>query len=140
MSTVLWANYLHEGRVTSDESDKYALYKHSKKLDQITRKLGVNFFLDAQDTTDVEFNVSDKELPEGMKSTDELMAIEGVWLESDAAIAMLDALIAEVRDKNIRFGMLPNSHNNVVEELEESLKIAKEAASRSAKFNFSVVM
>jgi hypothetical protein len=33
MSTVLWANYLSDGTVTSDESDKYALYKFLDKLD-----------------------------------------------------------------------------------------------------------
>lgn len=140
MSTVLWANYLCEGRVVSDEVDKYALYKFSKKLDKLTKKLGVFSFLDIQDTTDAEFSVSDKELPDGMESTDELMAKEGYWLEAGDAVAMIEALLNEIRVSDIRFGLFTNARQDVVRELKESLDFAKEAARRAAKFNFSVVM
>ena len=140
MSTVLWANYLLDGHVTSDEADKYALYKYSIKLDRLTRQLGVTPFLQAQDTTDAKFNVSDEELPQGMESTDELMAEKGAWIESEDAIAMLETLVAEIKARNIRFGAFSNAQQDVLADLDESLKFAKEAASRSAKFNFSVVM
>lgn len=140
MSTVLWANYLFEGHVTSDESDKYALYKYSNKLDRLTRQLGVTPFLQAQDTTDAKFNVSDEELPQGMESTDELMAEKGAWIESEDAIVMLETLVAEIKARNIRFGAFSNAQQDVLADIDESLKFAREAASRSAKFNFSVVM
>ena len=65
MSTVLWANTLIDEKVRSDQSDKYALYKHSKKLDKITEEIQVTRFLSTHDSTDYEFNVSEKELPEG---------------------------------------------------------------------------
>ena len=89
MSTVLWCNRLDDGQVTSAESDLYALYKHSKKLDQMTRRLGVTPFLDLQDTTDARFNVSDEELPSGMESTDEVMAVRGVWVDAADAVTMI---------------------------------------------------
>ncbi len=57
MSTVLWANLLLEGKVSSDENDNYALYKHSKKLDKLTRELGVSGFSSVQDFTDIQFNL-----------------------------------------------------------------------------------
>ena len=52
MSTVLWANLLEKGKVVSDESDKYALYKHSKKLEKLTKELKTVSFASVQDTTD----------------------------------------------------------------------------------------
>ena len=140
MSTVLWANYLKEGRVKSDESDKYALYKHSRKLDRLTQQLGVTSFIVAQDTTDAKFNITDEELPDGMESTDELMARDGTWIEAETAITMLEALVNEIQSKDIRFGLISNAQKAVIAELEESLVFAKEAASHAAKFNFAVVM
>ena len=140
MSTVLWANYLLDGRVTSDESDKYALYRHSRKLDRITQQLGVLSFIECQDTTDAEFNVTDKELPPGMESTDELMAAEGQWFDAGEAAAMLQALIDEIQAKKTRFGLLGNDRDEVLQELSESLEFARMAAAKNARFNFSVVM
>ncbi|MBC3881873.1 hypothetical protein H8K35_10705 [Undibacterium sp. LX40W] len=50
MSTVLWANLLQDGIVTSDEDDKYALYKHTDKLDRIAKNLGLSSFAAICDT------------------------------------------------------------------------------------------
>lgn len=140
MSTVLWANYLLDGRVTSDEADKYALYRHSGKLERLTQKLGLPSFIDSQDTTDAEFNMTDRALPSGMESTDELMAAEGNWLDAEHAVTMLEALIDEIRARNIRFGWLSNDQPAVLKELDESLRFARTAAGKGARFNFSVVL
>ncbi|MEM7469045.1 MAG: hypothetical protein AAF387_19475 [Pseudomonadota bacterium] len=140
MSTVLWANYLEDGKVVSDESDKYAIYKHAKKLDAIAKKLALSSFIDMQDTTDYEFNVTDKALPPGMESTDELMARDGIWVEAQSAIDLLNRLIEEIEAKKIRFGILSDARSDVVAELKDSLTFAQKAQSRAAKFNFSVVM
>ena len=72
MSTVLWANYLLDGQVTCAEADLYALCKYADKLDKLCRKHNVLPFLDTHDSTDMQFNIGDAELPEGMESTDEL--------------------------------------------------------------------
>lgn len=140
MSTVLWANQLLDGQVISDEADKHALYKFSKKLDRLSKKLNVTPFIDAQDTTDAEYNFSDQELPTGMESTNELMAAEGTWIDAAAAVTMLKALIAEIEHKDIRFGLLGNAKEAVLSELGESLAFAEKAAADSAKFNFAVVL
>lgn len=140
MSTVLWANVLVDGKVTSDEADKYALYKHTKKLDKLTGKLNVAGFLSAQDFTDMQFNVSDEELPAGMESTDELMAQSGVWIEGSDAIEMIEKLIAHIVDANVKFGIIGSDADEVVAELKESLEFAKKAQEANGKFNFSVVM
>ncbi len=140
MSTVLWANMLDNGVVESDEADKYALYKHAEKLDRLTAQLKVTSFMAVQDFTDAQFNISDEDLPDGMESTDELMADKGVWVSGLEAVAMLKALISHISDNKIRFGVLNNDHDEVVRELEESLLIAEKASGRNGKFNYSVVM
>lgn len=140
MSTVLWANTLMGGVVDSDESDKYALYRHSKKLDKLTNQLKVTHFISTQDFTDMQFNVSDEDLPEGMESTDELMAEKGVWVTGAEAVRMLESLISHISSKNIKFGLLRNDSEEILIELKESLESAKKARGANGKFNFSVVM
>ncbi|MGH8493976.1 MAG: hypothetical protein ACRERR_12875 [Moraxellaceae bacterium] len=140
MSTVLWANRLRDGVVMSDTSDKYALYRHSRKLDAICKRSAGLAFSQLCDTTDLRFNLEDIELPEGMSSTDELMAQQGVWQPAEKVVQLLASALAEIRDKKIRFGLLKDEHEDVVAELEESLRYAEEAAEEGAQFNFSVVM
>ena len=140
MSTVLWANLLHEGRVTSDQADKYALYKHSKKLDKLTRQLGVSSFLSTQDFTDLQFNLGDDELPPGVESTDELMARNGTWMAAQDAVEMLSNLIRHIDERKVKFGFFNDDREAVLEELEQSLVIAERANSVNGMFNFSVVM
>jgi len=140
MSTVLWANVLTNGEVISDESDKYAIYKHSKKLDKITKELNVVGFISVQDLTDMQFNLSDEELPDGLESTDEVMANNGVWVSGGDAVEMLEKLISHISTRNIKFGILSNDHDQVIAELKESLEVANKAKSENEMFNFSVVM
>ena len=140
MSTVLWANYLVDGQVTCAESDLYALCKYADKLDRICRKHGAVPFLDTHDSTDMQFNIGDEELPEGVESTDEVMAANGTWVDAQAALEMLETLLKIVRDEGTRFGMIGNAHDEVVAELEESIEFAKQAAAKSARFNFALVM
>ncbi len=139
MSTVLWANLLHAGQVSSDEADKYALYRHSKKLDKLSRKLGVASFLSSQDFTDMLFNLSDDELPSGMTSTDELMAQNGSWMAAQDAIQMLTQLARHIEQEQVRFGVFSDDRAEVLRELEESLEVARKADLVNGQFNFSVV-
>lgn len=140
MSAVLWANLLHQGRVTSDQDDKHALYKHSKKLDKLTRELGVTSFLSAQDFTDMQLNQSRDELPTGVNATDELMAASGSWIAAQDAVEMLENLIEKIRRDQVKFGFFHDDHDAVVDELGRSLRLAERAASVNGRFNFSVVM
>jgi hypothetical protein len=129
-----------DGAVTSDESDKYALYKHMDTLDALCRKCRVTLFSASCDSTDLRFNIDDIELPDGMETTDELMAQTGVWIEAQSAVRMIEALLSSIESEKTRFGLLRNHHDDVVAELEESLKFAKAAVAKMAKFNFSIVM
>jgi delta 1-pyrroline-5-carboxylate dehydrogenase len=141
MSTVLWANYLVDGVVSSDQSDKYALNEHLDQLDEICRDAGLVPLSEWCDSTDLAFNIGDEdELPEGIESTNELMAADGVWIDAGVAVDALEQLLATIRDKDIVFGEEDNAHDEIVQELEESIAYAQEAAAVNGKFNFSVVM
>lgn len=140
MSTVLWANVLINGKVESDESDKYALYKHSKKLNKITDELKVTGFDSAQDFTDARFNLSDEDLPDGMESTNQLMAEKGVWVSGSEAVQMLESLISHISSNKVKFGLVRNDTEKVLAELKESLESANKAKNENGMFNFSVVM
>jgi len=141
MSTVLWANHLlKNGEVLSDETDKWALYKHAEKLDKLTNAAKLEPFSSLLDHTDVQFNMGDDELPEGMESTNELMAHDGVWKSAHTALTILNGLLAIISSVKPRFGVRKKDHAAVVAELCESIEYAKKASDAGAKFNFSVVM
>lgn len=140
MSTVLWANSLADGVVTSDQADKHALYKHVSKLDEVCRKLGLTAFSGLLDSTDLKFNLEDTELPAGVESTTEVMAQQGVWVAAAQALKLLQGVLAHVQQHKTRFGLLRNDHDAVIAELEESIAFAQGAAAANAKFNFGIVM
>lgn len=142
MSTVLWANYrLADGEVVSDESDKWALYKHADKLDKLASAAKLAPFSSLLDHTDLQFNLGDDdELPDGMESTNELMARDGVWKSADEGLAILNGLLAAITAEKPRFGTLRNDYDAVVEELLESIEHAQKASEAGAQFNFAVVM
>lgn len=140
MSTVLWANTLIDGVVESDESDKYALYRHSKKLEKLTNRLKVTSFISGQDFTDAQFNLSDDDLPKGMESTDELMAENGIWVSGADAVEMLEDLISHISTNKTKFGFLRDDSEQVLIELKESLDSANRAKEANGMFNFSVIM
>jgi hypothetical protein len=140
VSTVLWANHLLNGAVVSDESDKGALYKHAEKLDKLAIAAKVEPFSSLLDHTDIQFNMGDDELPEGMESTNALMARDGVWRSANDALAILNGLLNAITTDKPRFGIVKNDYDAVVAELSESVEYAKKASAAGAKFNFSVVM
>lgn len=139
MSTVLWANCLIDGVVHSDQEDRAALYKHAGKLDAIAKSLCLPSFQGACDQTDLRYNLEDIDLPDGMDSTNEVMAVSGLWLSRADALSMLQGLLAHIRKDKTRFGLWSNQHQAVVDELAGAIGFL-EAQARADKFNFAVVM
>ena len=141
MSTVLWANLLIDGEVSSDESDKAALHRHADKLDGIFQRAAGVSLQSFCDTTDLEYNLGDdEELPEGMTSTHQVMARSGKWIAAAEAVRAITAALAEIEARKTRFGLLRNDHDAVVAELKESLDYARSTQAPDARFNFSIVM
>jgi hypothetical protein len=140
MSTVLWANQLKDGTVETDAADKYVLFRYLDKLDATCTQCGIPLISEICDYTDYRFNIEDRELPDSMESTDELMAREGVWMDGKDAVSLLEQLLSKIQSDQVRFGLFSNRHDEVVLELEESLVFARKAEEAGARFNFSVVM
>ena len=140
MSTALWANRLLDGVVTSDQSDKVAMHRHLKKLDKLCAISGIRSISSFCDSTDAQCNLEVVELPEDMNSTDELMASQGIWIDAEEASSILKSLINDIRENQIRFGMVRNDHHQILEELQESYEFAKASAASNGELNFSVVM
>lgn len=141
MSTVLWANYLLDnGEVVSDESDKWALFEYSDVLDEVASAAGLEPFSTLIDDTDFQFNMSDAdELPDGIASTDELMARDGIWREAGEALAILNGLydvLSQERPDDIE----EEDYEDLLEELSETIEFAKQAHELGAKFNLAVIM
>ncbi|RTL45635.1 MAG: hypothetical protein EKK53_05480 [Burkholderiales bacterium] len=134
------ADKLVAGEVTCEEADYSALYRHADKLDTLTRKLGLTPFQSLCDLTDVRFNMDQLKLPEGMTSTTELMAVQGAWVDTTQAVTMLQSLRQHIVDHKVRFGLLSNQHDEVVQELGAALAFAKTQVATAPKFNFVVVM
>jgi hypothetical protein len=139
MSTVLWVNQLLDGVVTSNTDDKYALNAHLKKLDALCKAQNLLLLSAMCDSTDLQFSFGDAELPAGMTSTNELMAVSGVWVSAADAVAVLAPLLAHIQASAPRFGLFRNDYGAVVEELTEALMFAQASAALGAKFNFSIV-
>jgi hypothetical protein len=140
MSTVLWANLLIDGVVSSDESDKVALHRHLDKLDGIFQRVAGVSLQSFCDTTDLEFNLGDDDLPEGMTSTNQIMAVSGKWIPAADAARAITAVLSEIEGRKTRFGLLRNDHDAIVAELKEGLACAGGASATEARFNFCIVM
>lgn len=143
MSTVLWANYLlDDGTVVADENDKWALFAYAEELDQLAAAAQLPPFSSLLDDTDYEYNmIDDGEWPEeGMASTDEMMAQNGVWLPAHEALAILEGLLTSITTQKPRLGRDENDREAVIAELLESIDYAKKAQALGARFNFAVIM
>ncbi len=141
MSTVLWVNYLLEdGEVVSDESDKWALFEYLNILDELASAAGLEPLSSLVDDTDLQFNISESgELPEGLESTDELMARDGVWREAGDALAILNGLY-DLLVQECPEDVAEEDYEDLLTELAESIEYAKQAHELGAKFNFAVIL
>lgn len=141
MSTVIWVNYLKDGKVTSDQSDKWALYRFTDKLDAMCSKIGIPNLSEFHDTTDAEANLADDlGVSEGSSDTYTLMAQKGKWFEPDEGLRVLEKLLAVLRERPVRFGLLGDKYPIVLAELEECVQSIQKAKDDGALFHLSVVM
>ena len=62
-----------------------------------------------------------KNYPRGATSTDDVMAVDGVWIAGSQAVEMLSGLIKHISDNKIKFGIFTNDVEEVVNEFSASL-------------------
>jgi len=137
MGMTVWVNYLKEGHVSSDESDKSAMYRHVDKLDKLCVKLGVPTLSGFLDTTDLEVSMSDEPVDTG--NTWELMARKGKWFHPDEGVKVLSALIEQLQKQPIRFGLLSDGYPQVMQDLSDCRDSIIKARQDGAQFHLCVV-
>ena len=141
MSTVIWVNYLRDGKVSSDESDKWALYRFAGKLDRLCSKLGLPPLSGFHDTTDARANL-EPETGDGTEipNTWETMAETGDWYFPDDGLRVIEALLAELERNPVRFGFFGDRYGDVVAELKEARASIARAKTMEAQFHLCVVL
>jgi hypothetical protein len=137
MGMTIWVNYLKDGKVTSDEADKSAMYRHLDKLDKLCLKLSVRKLSELLDTTDLEANFNDNPLNEG--TTWEIMAKKGKWFQPGEGIKILSALIAQLQKEPVRFGLLSDNYSQVLEDLTACRASVEKAKNNHAQFHLCLV-
>ena len=137
MGMTIWVNTLKDGAVTSDESDKSAMYRHLSRLDGVCVGVGLRKLSDFLDTTDLEtaFAGDDVTGEDGW----ERMAKVGQWFPPQEGVAVLTGLIARLREKPVRFGLLSNQYAEVLEDLGDCLASIEAAQAQQAMFHLGVV-
>ena len=137
MGMTIWVNTLKDGAVTSDESDKSAMYRHLNRLDGVCVEIGLHKLSGFLDTTDLEtaFAGDDATGENGW----ERMAKVGQWFLPQEGVAVLTGLIARLREKPVRFGLLSNQYAEVLEDLGDCLASIEAAQAQQAMFHLCVV-
>ena len=145
MSTVIWVNRLKDGNVTSDQVDRWALYRFADKLDRLCDELGVTRLSEFHDTTDLEANLAlevegEDEGGEQELDTYRLMVEKGKWFSPEKGVAVFDRLLERVQAEPVRFGLLTDRREEVVRELEECRSALESIAADDAEFHLCIVM
>jgi hypothetical protein len=141
VSTVIWVNWLKDGKVTSDDVDRWALYRFADKLDLLCEELDVTPLSEFHDTTDLEVNLApeDEEIDEEV-DTYQLMAEKGKWFPPQRGIEVIDRLLERLRARPVRFGLLSDHGVEVVTELEGCRAILERIEGEDALFHLCIVM
>jgi hypothetical protein len=142
MSTVLWVNRLEDGKVTSYDVDRWALFKFADKIDRICDEIGVTRMSELHDTTDLEANLEPDDDDEEKAEVDtyELMAERGKWFPPEQGLEVIDRLLEHLRAKPVRFDLLGDRYSDVIQELTECRVVLEEIAARGGQFHLCIVM
>lgn len=139
MSSVYWVYKLVDGLVDGPEEDCYELYRHTELLDNICAALEIEEFSSMVDYTDASFCFEEKELPEGVEDTTELMARQGNWVAAADAVNVLSSLEQFISDSDNALDISSDARSGLILELRTTVTFASVAASEQGKLNLSVV-
>lgn len=153
MSVVFWANYLLEGKVVSDEMDKYYLHHYLDQLDAICEQLNVTTLSALCDFTEANFNMAAAtgisltnlyQLPDGFDmastSSNKLMAEVGNWVDPVQALEVFICLLEQFKQTSNDLTIPKQDYKALCAELKECIQMAKDTLANDAAFNLSVIM
>ena len=135
MSDTIWVR--RKSRVGADDSgddfDHSFFCKCSDELDKLAESLGVRKLSDFFDTTDLQFNMSEEDLPESWIAENEK------WFSPSDALPALTKIVERLKAGEVK-GVKEKSRADLLEELEDCLAKVAAAERESDQFHFCVVM
>lgn len=135
MSDTIWVR--RKSRVGTDESgddfDHSLFCRASEDLDKLAEALGVRKLSDFFDTTDMQYNLSEDELPESWIVENEK------WFAPSDALPSLTKIVERLRSGEVK-GIKEKLRPELLEELEDCLAKVTEAEREQDEFHFCLVM
>ena len=135
MSDTIWVR--RKSLVGSDDvdidSDHSLFCMAADELDKLAESLNVRKLSDFFDMTDLQFNMSEEELPESWIAENEK------WFSPADALPALRAIIGRLRAGEVK-GIKEKLRPELIEELEDCLATVSAADQASDQFHFCIVM
>ena len=135
MSDTIWVR--RKSQVGTDDSgddfDHSLFCKASQALDGLAESLGVRKLSDFFDTTDLQFNMSDEDLPETWIVENEK------WFAPSDALPALARIVERLKSGEAK-GVKEKIRAELIEELEDCLAKVKAAEQGNDQFHFCIVM
>ena len=135
MSDTIWVR--RKSRVGIDDSgddyDHTLFCKSSDQLDVLAESLGVRKLSDFFDTTDLQYNMSDEDLPETWIAENEK------WFAPSEALPTLQKIVERVKAGEVK-GVKEKIRPELLEELVDCLAKVAAAESESDQVHFCIVM
>lgn len=135
MSDTIWVR--RKSRVGTDDSgddfDHSLFCRSSDQLDALAASLGVRKLSDFFDTTDLQYNMSDEDLPESWVAENEK------WFQPSEALPAMRKIVERLKAGEVK-GIKEKLRAELLEELEDCLAKVAAAESENDQFHFCIVM
>ena len=135
MSDTIWVRRksLAQTDDAGDDYDHSLFCKHSQALDKLSDALAIRKLSDFFDTTDLEFNLSEEDLPESWIAENEK------WFQASQALPALRTIIESLKAGPVK-GIKEKIKPELLEELADCEAKLAAADSAGDLFHFCIVM
>lgn len=135
MSDTIWVRRKSQAGTDSsgDDFDHSAFCKNSEELDKLAEVVGVRKLSDFFDTTDLQYNMSEEDLPETWIEENEK------WFFPSDALPALEKIVEHLKAGEVK-GIKEKSRPELLEELKDCLAKVSEAERENDQFHFCIVM
>jgi hypothetical protein len=135
MSDTIWVRRKSQAGTenSGDDFDHSVFCKSSEELDKLAEAIGVRKLSDFFDTTDLQYNMSEEDLPESWIAENEK------WFSPSDALSALMKIVEHLKAGEVK-GIKEKSRSELLEELEDCLAKVSEAEHENDQFHFCIVM
>jgi hypothetical protein len=118
---------------SGDDFDHSLFCEHAEVLDELAASLAVAKLSDYFDTTDLQFNLSEEDLPESWIVENEQ------WFEPNNALIALNKIIENLKAAEVKW-IKGDAKAELLEELEDCAAKVAAAKQEQDQFHFCIVM